>query len=85
MGWPAAGGDDAPIRRGPKSVVGGDHRRRKSKKNEQNIEVLPQQNPATPVAGERAHRHGKEEGEERKGRRLTSVTDEAFLARNWTA
>ena len=38
----------------------------------------------TPVAGERAHQHGKEKGEERKGRRLTSDAGEAFLASNWT-
>ena len=46
--------------------------------------ILPQQNPATPVAGERAHRHGKDKGEERKGRRLTSDAGEAFPTSNWT-
>ena len=47
--------------------------------------VLSQQNPATPVVGKRAHRHGKEGGEERKGRKLTSDVGEAFPARNWMA
>ena len=46
---------------------------------------LPQQNSATPITGERAHRHEKEGGEERKGRRLTSVAGKAFPTRNWTA
>ena len=62
-------------------MVGGDHRHRKNGKK---IKVLSQQNPVTPVADERAHRHGKEKGEERKGRRLTSDAGEAFLASNWT-
>ena len=84
MGWPSAGGGDSTTRGGPNQWSVVTTGIGKIEEKWAKTEVLPQQNPTTPIAGERAHRHKKERGEERKGRRLTSDAGETFPTSNWT-